>query len=162
MEIRSYWQQLQPREQKLLQLLGAVIVLLLVYSLIISPFIASKAQLQQDLQSRRALLETVNNAAMQKQRLGGTVAARPGNKNADIMKTVRTTINQQQLTASMKSIKEKGRSNLSVKFDDVSYDAINTWLMSLAQQHGIKVVSLQATDKGSNNGRVDLVVELGQ
>lgn len=162
MDMRSVWQNLQSREQRLLQILAGIVVILTLYSLVISPYRASMAELQQDLQSRQQLLQSVNNAVLEKQRMGGSVAARPRVSSKDkIMQTVRTSINQQQLTASMQSINEKGRNNITVNFADVSFDAINTWLLILSQQYGINVVSLQASDKG-HTGMVDLQVELGQ
>ncbi len=163
MDIRATWHNLQPREQHLLQVAAGLILLLMAYSLIIEPFASARAILSEDLVARQQLLQTVNGAVLEKQRLGGAVsggASRIGS-NEELLRTIRETAKQQQLADNLRTAQPKGRNTIVVRFAGASFDAVNTWLHSLVQQYGISVQSLHAEDKG-HTGNVDLEVELGR
>lgn len=161
MDMRSRWNSLQTREQRLLQVVAVLLGLIMLQSLIIEPFLSAKDELRLDLENRQHLLQVVNNAVQQKQQLGGVGGGQRKLDSRAMMQVARETASRQQISDALQTIQEQGRNGVMVKFNDVSFDAINTWLHELAQQHGIVVVAMEARDKG-HTGLVDLDVELGQ
>jgi len=159
-DLAPYWQRLQPREQRLLQLLGAVIAVLLLYVVVVRPFVASREELVQDVASRSKLQQLVSSAAQQKQRLSGIGGGANRARVQNLAQLIRDTATQQQLGNSLGSVEAVGQERVKVSFAEVSFVAVNTWLQTLAQQYGLQVRSLQAQDKG-HNGNVDLDVEVG-
>ena len=139
-KVAIWWHGLQQREQRLVTAAALTLLVGMVYWLIWQPALQGRAEQQQRLQAAerqlaqlQALmpqLNTTNNA----RRSGGSIAQIIGDsaRNSGIRVSRMQPQNDQ----------------LTLVLEDVSFDALLTWLHALQYQHGVILVSLDlaATD----------------
>lgn len=146
--IKTWWQGLNIREQRLVLVLGSFFSVFLLYSLLWQPLNESLAKTEKKLESRQALLTWVTDNTAHYQNIKST----GGNKknSASLSSIVNRTANQQKL--SVTRIQPQG-DNLQVWLDSAPFTQLLFWLEHLANKEGLQVQAIDLA-KGDNQGEV--------
>jgi general secretion pathway protein M len=146
--IKTWWQGINKREQRLVLVMASVTILFLLYNLIWQPLNESLAKTEQKLASRQALLTwvTENTARYQNVKsMGG------GKKSCDSLSgIVNRTANQQQLTITR--MQPQG-DNVQVWIDSAPFTQLLFWLENLANNEDLQVQAIDLT-QGEKQGEV--------
>ena len=146
--IKSWWQGLNIREQRLVLVMSAVFSVFLLYSLIWQPLNERLAKTEQTLASRQALLTwvTENTARYQNVKLTGGGKSSSGSLSSIINRTA----NQQQLTITR--MQPQG-DNLQVWLDSAPFTQLLFWLEHLANNENLQVQAIDLA-QGDKQGEV--------
>ncbi len=158
--IRSYWQNLMPRERWMLILGVAAVVTTLFYLLLLEPYQNERERLDQDIELQRELLGWMRGAAVEMQRLRGGGATPRGSAGAEtpLLTLVDGSARRQGLGEALKRVQPDGQSGVRVWLEQVEFDALLPWLESLERDSGVKVSSLviEPQDPGRVKARLSL------
>jgi len=138
--VKQWWQQLNNREQGLMSVMGAAVVVFLLYSLLWQPLNTNLANAEKKLESRQALLTWVNEntARYQSIKPSGT-----GKKSSDSLSSIiNRTANEYQLTVTR--MQPQGDS-LQVWLDSAPFTDLLFWLEHLANKEGLRVQAIDLT-----------------
>jgi general secretion pathway protein M len=138
--VKQWWQQLNNREQGLMSVMGAAVVVFLLYSLLWQPLNTNLANAEKKLESRQALLTWVNEntARYQSIKPSGT-----GKKSSDSLSSIiNRTANEYQLTVTR--MQPQGDS-LQVWLDSAPFTDLLFWLEYLANKEGLRVQAIDLT-----------------
>ncbi len=146
--IKTWWQGLNQREQKLVLTMGSAITIFLLYGLVWQPLNENLTSTEKKLASRQALLTWVadNTARYQSVKLSGGKKTSSGSLSSIINRTA----NQQQLTITR--MQPQG-DTLQVWLDSAAFTQLLFWLENLANNEGLRVQSIDIT-KGDKEGEV--------
>ena len=146
--IKTWWQGLNIREQRLMQVMSSAIVVFLLYSLLWQPLNESLSKTEQKLANRQALLlwVTENTARYQ------NVKSKNGGKksNGSLSSIINRTANQQQLTITR--MQPQG-DNVQVWLDSAPFTQLLFWLEHLANNEDLQVQAIDLT-KADKQGEV--------
>jgi general secretion pathway protein M len=146
--IKTWWQGLNLREQRLVLVMTCAISIFLLYSLLWLPLNDNLAKTEKRLASRQALLTWVtdNTARYQNAKSSG------GNKKSSgsLSSIINRTANQQQLTITR--MQPQG-DNLQVWLDSAPFTQLLFWLDNLANNEGLQVQAIDLT-QGDKQGEV--------
>ena len=146
--IKSWWQGLQHREQRLVLAMVAATLVFLLYTLLWQPLNENLINTEKKLNSRQALLSWVADNTTRYQQ-----AQRSGNNqksSASLSSIVNRTANQQQLTITR--LQPQG-DNVQVGLDNVSFTQLLFWLENLANNEGLQVQAIDL-NKADAQGEV--------
>jgi len=146
--IKTWWQGLNLREQRLVLAMSATFSIFLLYSLVWQPLNDNLANSKKSLASRQALLTWVadNTARYQSAK---SVSGKQKN-SASLSSIINRTANQQQLTITR--MQPQGE-QLQVWLDSVPFTQLLFWLEHLANNEGLRVQAIDLT-KADNQGEV--------
>lgn len=140
-----------PREQRVLQLLGATIALLLVLSLVWMPAWNARERSMSRWQAQQQLLLwiTTNEPVLQqRQQAGQKTTTLAGDWMSGLSRSAAAS------AVSVKSINQEGDQAARVQLENQSFAATFLWLQSLSAQ-GVQVASMEMLP-GAESGRVNL------
>ncbi|MFT7006745.1 MAG: general secretion pathway protein M [Colwellia sp.] len=146
--IKSWWQGLNIREQRLVLLMGAATSVFLFYSLIWQPLNESLVKTKQTLTSRQALLTWVTENTARYQNVKSTGGSKKS--NGSLSSIVNRTASQQQLTITR--MQPQG-DNLQVWLDSASFTQLLFWLEHLANNENLQVQAIDLA-QGDKQGEV--------
>jgi general secretion pathway protein M len=152
----SRLQQLSLRDQAMLALLAAALLLYLLYQMAWRPLAAANAQLQLQNAAATRTLETVAQLAAQYRQLkqGNAQGGPPqGSLTALVDQTVAT--NKLQ----MSRFQPGSGGDVQVRLDNAPFDQVLRWLHQLETQHRVAVKEL-AVSPGADGGLVSVSVRL--
>ncbi len=153
-QIAAYWQGLQPRERVVLAVGGVVVLLLFSYFLVWQPIVNARAEMQQEVQQQRALLEWMKSAAAEAKSLRGVDGQRvKGLGGQSLLSLVDQSAKEQGLGSAMKRVEPDGK-QVRIWFEAASFDQLIGWLEKLALKNGVRVVNV-TIDRTDKPGRVD-------
>ena len=157
-ELRTWYQSLQQREQRVL-LAGAVALgVMLVYAGILHPYFSSKAALQQDIIDRQELLAWMRPAAVQIQSLRGQQpSGMPAGQS--LLAVVDKSAGDAGFGAALKQVQTNNDGSVRVQMQGAGFDSLVRWLGSLQQRYGITVRELTA-QRSTAPGNVDAGITL--
>jgi len=146
--IKTWWQGLNLREQRLVLAMGSAFSIFLLYSLLWQPLNENLANTTKRLASRQALLTWVTDNTARYQ----SVKSTGGNKKSSgsLSSIINRTANQQQLTITR--MQPQGET-LQVWLDSAPFTQLLFWLEHLANNEGLQVQAIDLT-KGDNQGEV--------
>lgn len=152
---------LEPRDQKMLLLLGVFLACMLLYTVIWMPIKQSARQAEQLRNSKQQLVEWLRSDEVlahvgNKAQL--TTNATPANK-APMASVINQTAQTSQIT--LKRFEPEGSNKLRVWLDDAPFNTLVLWLYELETRHAIGVSSL-SLDNPQQNGRVSAKLVLEQ
>jgi len=146
--IKTWWQGLNLREQRLVLVMGSAISLFLLYSFLWQPLNDSLANTKKRLVSRQALLTWVTDNTARYQSVKSTGG---NNKSSGSLSSIiNRTANQQQLTITR--MQPQG-DTLQVWLDSAPFTQLLFWLEHLTNNEGLQVQAIDLT-KGDNKGEV--------
>jgi len=152
----DWYQSRQPREQKVLQVLGLLVALLLSVSLVWMPAWDIRAQQRSSWQAQEKVRAWISaNAPVIRQLQTGS----GGNSMAgDWMSGLSRSAAAASVT--LKSINQEADQSVRVQLENQSFDAAFLWLQALSGQ-GIQVASAEVLP-GAGSGRINLRATLKQ
>lgn len=142
------------RDQLIIKVIVALLVVALVWVMIYAPLLKSKNNAKTELENN---LTTYNLIASNAGRFGGTSSS--GNPQNDSILSAAT--NQARAKNVNLSRYEQEGANLRVWLERVAFDDAISWLEILQNQYGI-MVSQISIDKTDTIGRVDIRATLGR
>lgn len=152
----SFWNERAPREKTVLVLLGAIIVLAIVYLTLVEPAVTGIQRLE------RGLPQTRSQAAQLDALLGEVKALKARPQVATVSPTeARGAIDKSLAAAGMKAarIVPLSDGDLQITIANVPYAAWSVWLASLERELGARAISVNANGNGTP-GNVDVELAL--
>lgn len=156
--LRQHWEQMQPRERRMLAGGGAATVLLLLYALLWDPFQADLAQLEERVAAQRGTLAWMQGAAAEARALRGS--ARPTNGSRSLLALADETAKSHQLGEAVKRVQPDGQHTVRVWLEGAAFDDVLRWLDALSGNHGVKIAGLNVERIAASPGRVNARVAL--
>jgi general secretion pathway protein M len=151
-------QRLEPRERRMV-LIGACAVLLLFILAVLLPLQRSVAAIQQRVERKRDDLQWLR--AMAPQLAGLQANAAPTSHESLVVLVDRTT-RDSGLAKSLVGSQPSGDGGLNIRFDQVPFDALISWLAQLRERYGVGVDSATIdAAKGTGNVTATLVLHSG-
>ncbi len=135
--IKAWWQGLNLREQRLVVIMGSVVLVFLLYSLIWQPLNDNLAKAEKKLANRQMLLTWVSGNIINYQRVNRIGASKKS--NISLSSIINRTAHQQQLTITR--MQPQG-DNLQVWLDSAPFTQLLFWLEHLVNNEGLQVQAI--------------------
>lgn len=146
--VKTWWQGLNIREQRLVLAMGSAFSIFLLYSLLWQPLNESLVKTEQKLASRQALLTWVTENTARYQNVKSMDSGKKS--TGSLSSIINRTANQQQLTITR--MQPQG-DNLQVWLDSAPFTSLLFWLENLANNEGLQVQAIDLA-KGDKQGEV--------
>ena len=147
--LKTKWQGLNLREQRLVLAMSSAVVIFLLYSLVWQPLNDNLDNSQKRLASRQALLTWVSDNTARYQRIKSADGSKQ-QSSASLSSIINRTASQQQLTITR--MQPQGEI-LLVWLDNAPFEQLLAWLEQLANTEGLQVQAIDLT-QGDNQGEV--------
>ncbi len=158
--MKEYFDNLSPREQRIVIVGGVAALILLPYLLFWQPFVDKIATMEKRVGVQRQELIWMREAAREVNELRGadasTNAVRGGQS---LLGLIEQTARQAKLGGVLKKVQPDGETGARVWLEEVAFDDMLKWFDSLNARGGVRVVEL-AVDRQDAIGRVDARVLL--
>jgi len=152
-ELRTWYQSLQQREQRVLQAGAAALALMLLYAAVLHPYLSDKQRLQQHISDQRDLIAWMRPAAAQIQALRGQQpAGMPAGQS--LLAVVDKSAADAGFGAALKQVQTDNDGSIRVQLQGVGFDNLVRWLGGLQQRYGISVREMTA-QRSTSPGNVD-------
>lgn len=152
----SRWQQLSLRDQAMLSLLGAVLVLYVLYQVLWHPLAAANLRLQDgNAAAARSLGEVTNLAAQYRELQKNQGPGRARSEN--LTQLVDRSVAANQLH--MSRFQPGSSGDVQVRLDNAAFDQVLRWLHQLESAEGVTIREL-AVAPGGGTGLVNVSVRL--
>jgi general secretion pathway protein M len=155
--MKQWWTNLSIREQKIIIIATAILIIMIAYFLIWSPLSDSVNMLQRNVTQDRELLSWM------KATVPHIAASNQNNTlhpitEAELFSTVQQSLLSSGLKSSLQNIEQQKEGTVKLSFKSVSFDKLIDWLISLQQNFGINPVevSLDKNNEGLVKGSVIL------
>ncbi|MGH8530611.1 MAG: type II secretion system protein GspM [Nevskiales bacterium] len=158
MTLKERWQQMAPRERVLVSAAGAVVALMLAFLLIWQPLFSSTDKLRQEVAEQRALVQWLNAAEPEVQRLRGARSMRPAS-GGSLLALVDQTSTANGLKSFVSRIQPEGDKEVRVWLEQAPYDEVMRWLISLELDAGVRIIEFNVS-RGPAPGLVAVRINL--
>lgn len=155
--IKSWWEQLSERDQRILKIGAPIVIVLLFYVLVWSPLSTAIEDRKQTIASTQSLLLFMQRSWLSISRYA--TVPKSVQATGDILSVVEAALSQQNMTRYLKSVNEPSPGELLLSFKSVPFDQLIKQLQQLLENDGIHVKKLNAS-KQSKSGIVDARVLL--
>lgn len=156
-ELRRWFMSLEQRERRILTGGAVILLAVVVYGAILTPFAHSKAALATQVSEQRALLAWMRPAAAQIQALGGSQpAALPA---GSLLATINREASAAGLGNALRQVQQQNDGSIRVQLEAASFDTMLHWLGDLHQHFGINVSDM-SVQRGSSAGMVNANLSL--
>ncbi|MGA7965967.1 MAG: type II secretion system protein M [Gammaproteobacteria bacterium] len=158
--LRAWYGGLAVRERRLVMIGGAVVLLLIVYLAIVSPIGSTYGRLTRDVQAKRQLLASINQAAV---RLQADSTDHIGKLPADqsVFTATSAAIQSSPISGAVQRLEQTQTGGVRLSLSGVSFDGLARWLNTLAAQDGI-VVTHATIEQAADPGTVDATLTLDE
>lgn len=157
--MKEWWQNLSPREQKLLILTGAFFIVAVLYFFIWSPISDSLTNLQNNVAQEKDLVAWMKTAVPQLQS-AATIQTSQAIVSADkLFTTVENSLTTSNLKNDLANIKQNQDGTVTLSFNKIAFDQLINYLVKIEQQYSIVITTFSAT-RLSANGLVKCEVVL--
>jgi len=146
--IKLWWQQLNSREQGLVQVMGSAIAVFVLYSVVWQPLNTKLSAAEKTLSNRQDLLTWVNENTAHYQSIKPSSAGKKA--TGSVSSIVNRSATRHQLTVSR--MQPQGES-LQVWLDSAPFAQLLYWLEHLANNEGLQVQAIDLA-QGDNPGEV--------
>ncbi len=137
--MKTWWLQLNVREQKLIASLGSVLAIFILYSFIWQPLNENIEKGQSKLSSREALLAFVSAETERYKSLKGKGVS---HSNGSLSSIINRSAREQNITITRV---QPQSSDVQVWIDNVAFTQLLTWLKDIAINEGIQVKNIDLT-----------------
>lgn len=149
-QLKHWYFSLPLKEQRLLAITVAIIIVTLFYLSIWEPIHKGLADERQKQQTQREILLWMQKAASEVKTLraaGSSSKTRDRNKPTTLV--IEKAVNNAGLKSSLSKIESAGKNGARVTLKDASFNQVLVWLNTLAKHNGIQVVSanIERSDK---------------
>lgn len=156
MNIRQRFEELAPRERRLVYLAGGFVAAAAIYFIIVMPLQAYSARAASRVAQKAADLAWMQQAAPQVMAAG---AAGGGGSGESLVVLVDRTAREVGLGAAVRDQSPNGDNGLRLRLEGAQFDVLMAWLVNLQQQYGVTVDSANldaATAPGLVNASLTL------
>lgn len=143
--MKEWWQHLSNREQKLVLMSGIFIIALIFYFLIWSPVSDSLTTLQNNVSQEQQLLSWMRTAVPQLETVSTTNLGTSSVNAANLFTTIENSLASNGLKSELKDIKQNQDGTITLTFDQVDFDDLINYLISLQQQYGIIITTFNSS-----------------
>ena len=157
MNLAARFNQMSLRDQAMLALLGAVLLLYVIYMAAWRPLARSNAQLQLQVAAAQQSLENIGRLAAEYRQLQQSSAQSGTANRGTLAEVIDRSVKAQQLQ--MSRLQPGSAGDVQVRFDNVPIDAVLRWLNQLESAESVQVRDLSVT-VGATAGLVNLSVRL--
>ena len=151
--LKDWWAQANPRDQLSVLLLVVAVVLFGFYNFVLSPVAEMRSNQEKSVAAQRARLDRVKTMASQlisQQRGSGSQS-----DNRGVEEAVQSSFARHGLRVS--GFDAGGRSGIRVRFDEVPYENLLTWLHDLELSQGMRMKDVNVS-ASRQPGRVSATV----
>jgi general secretion pathway protein M len=146
MSIRSWWENLQDRERRMLSVGAPVVGILVIYALIWSPLSDSVTDHKMQVASQKQLLVFLQRASRKISQLQASgISVDASVESGGLLTLVEQSLSSQQLSNYLKQVQQPTQNQIRLNFEDVPFDKLMQWLQMLITTHGIRVERFSAT-----------------
>jgi len=156
MNIRQRFEELAPRERRLVYLAGGFVAAAAIYFIVVMPLQAYSSRAASRVAQKSADLAWMQQAAPQVMAAG---AAGGGGSGESLVVLVDRTAREAGLGASVRDQSPNGDNGLRLRLEGAQFDVLIAWLVNLQQQYGVTVASANvdaATAPGLVNASLTL------
>lgn len=158
--IKTWWQAQSERDRLTLAGGAIVVAILLGWALVWHPIALRRAVLEQDVATRRAELVAVErDSARLAQQHGVAQRARGDRAGKSLLALADATARETELAGALRQVEPAGARNVKLVFEAASFDALMTWIDTLASAYGVEVTEFSA-DRADGIGLVNARVTL--
>ena len=155
----STWFDSLKRQEQLLLVLAAFLVLLyVVFIVVLKPMSNSVDELQLGNEQAKKTLQTVQNLAQEYKVLQKNAGGKTLGKKS-LTRIIDTSVKKNQLT--MKRFQPSSSGDVQVRFENVVFNHLIAWLYELEHDHAVMIKDLSVSP-GSASGLVNVSVRLYQ
>ena len=135
--MKAWFEQLAPREQRLVMAMSALIIVFFIYSLVWLPLNTNLEKAEQKLARQQALLSWVQeNTAQYQQAAKGSAKRSSGGSISGVVNA-----SARQAGITIARIQPQG-DDIQVWIDEVAFSTMLTWLDTLSNSRGIQVKNI--------------------
>lgn len=153
------WQQLEPRQKRLIGLAGLVLVAALVYVWVWEPLAEARAAERERIAHQQALLNWLEGVAPLAERLRRDGAGRRDLGGRSLLGLADETARAAGLAGAMARIEPTGDDEVRVWLEDADFVTVMGWLEDFSRSRPVQVSQLQV-DRAEGEGRVNVRVTL--
>lgn len=144
--LRAKWSVLPVRDRRALLLLGSFFAVVLLWLLLVSPFLGWQSGVRERLVTAQEDLAWMQQNAALAQQVGNAAPAGPagGQSPATLVSSA-----ARQAGINLQRFEPDGDARVRVSLEKVAFVDLMRWLVTLEQRHGLVVQSLSADSDGS-------------
>ena len=157
-ELKTWYASLQQRERLVLAGGATFVAVVLVYAVLLHPYLSSVHALQADIERQQTQLVSMRQLAVQLQALRGQQPASLP-RDQSLLAVVDKSASDAGFGTAMKQVQTNSDGTVHMQFQAASFDNLMRWLGDLHRQYGIAVQQLIA-QRGSAPGSVDVSLTL--
>jgi general secretion pathway protein M len=135
------WQQLSLRERILLAGSSVFFILLIFYLMIWEPLTNAADRYRQDVITNKMLIAQIEQAGPEINALRSQVKSAQIKDQAELLSVVERDVKKSRVQAAISEIGLGQENTVRLRFDDVPFDELMSWLIELQQKKGIVVHS---------------------
>lgn len=155
----GWWQQLNPRQQRLVMLLAAVLAGVLIYVLVWEPLAQAREAERARVAEQRAVLDWLDQVAPVAEELRRTGQRSEDLGDRSLLGLADETARAARLAGALTRIEPTGDNRVRVWLDGADFVAAMGWLEQFSREYPVEVRELQV-DRASGSGMVNLRVTL--
>lgn len=157
-ELKTWYTSLQQRERLALATGAAFVIAMLIYAVLLHPYLSSVRALKADIDHQQAQLVSMRQLAVQIQALRGQ---QPSGlpRDQSLLAVVDKSATDAGFGTAMKQVQTNSDGTVQLQFQAANFDDLMRWLGDLQRQYGISVQQLIA-QRGSAPGSVDVSLTL--
>lgn len=161
--IKSWWSALADRERLMVGVGGIFVGVFVIYSGIWSPLSTTVSDYKFQVQSQRALLAYLQNAAVKINalRAEGVQASIGAASQEGLLSVVEQSVKQHKLSSYLKQVEQPEGGQVLLTFENAPLDQTMGWLQQLLATQNVKIVSVTAT-RLPTSGAANLKIILSQ
>ncbi len=146
--MKEWWNSLEKREQRLVLWGGVVVVLILFYFAVLSPIQDKVTTLQKNVNNNQELLVWMQQAKSEVKLAEKNRVSNASNRSKSLLTIVDVSIKQKQLSGMVSEIKQVNKDQVQVKFNDVQFNKLISWLQQLQSRDGVNInkITLRRTE----------------
>ena len=138
--MKTYWDNLNDREQKMLVLGGIFFIVLVMYSLLYAPLIRSISDKKNELHEKQETLVWMQQVLQQR----NTLKTPEILSNSKLLSVLAEQLKSTSFHAFPYQLQQMGTGDIQLSFDQVPYNAFVTWLWSVRQNYAFSIKQFNA------------------
>ncbi|MDH5409205.1 MAG: type II secretion system protein M [Gammaproteobacteria bacterium] len=157
-QIKTWFDGLNPRERKLVLGTGIFLVIFFLHQLVWEPLVGRAAKLEQKVAKQQQDLLWMQQAAQEVSQLSG--GSRPASSGS-LLGVIERTARQSKLGDSIRKVQPEGKDGVRVWLDKAPFDDVMHWLDGLQTKQGVSVTNF-SVERQSEPGRVNVRISIGK
>ena len=158
--MKAWWQQLAPRERRMLLIGGGALAVIFYVFLVRLPGQAAVEELSEQVTQERELANWMEQTRDQIRALSGESGPdEPGGTDQALFSLADESARTQGLEQVLGRVEPAGDDGARVNFEDIAFDDLLRWLIHLRREHGV-IADQVTVREGSREGRVNVQLVL--